>query len=140
MNATFVQEISQLLKVYFCILLNMGFVMIVSIYFKIDFLIPFNTCIIITENHDSDKISETEYDDDNMIQNLDGQVDLPITSYEEMIDAFFTKAKNVKCPDGTPKECMAYLVGYKEEGLLIPTELIYPEQEGDSGMVEDIAG
>ena len=57
-----------------------------------------------------------------------------------MIDEFFTKAKNVKCPDGTPKECMAYLVGYKEEGLLIPTELIYPEQEGDSGKVEDISG
>ena len=110
----------------------------VSIYFKIDFHIPFNTCIIITENHDSDKISEIEYDD--LIQNLDGQVDLPITSYDEMIDEFFAKAKSVKCPNGKPKEYMAYLVGYKEDDLLIATELIYPEQEGDSGKVEDISG
>ena len=77
---------------------------------------------------------------DNLIPNLDGQVDLEITSYDEMIDEFFTKAKSVKSPDGTPKEFMGYLVGYKENDLLVATELIYPEQEGDSGMVEDIAG
>ena len=75
-----------------------------------------------------------------MIQNLDGQVDLQITSYDEMIEEFFIKAKSVKSPDGTPKEFLGYLVGYIEEDLPVATELIYPEQEGDSGKVEDISG
>ena len=87
-------------------------------------------------NHDS----EVEFNPSNLIQNLDGQVDLEITSYEEMIDEFFAKAKHAKCSNGEPKEFMAYLVGYKEDGLLIATELIYPEQKGDSAKVEDISG
>ena len=57
-----------------------------------------------------------------------------------MIDEFFTKAKSVKCPDGKPKEFMGYLVGYMDDDLPVATELIYPEQEGDSGKVEDISG
>ena len=119
--------------------------MMVSVYLK---LISHNLLIInisilcffiITENHDSDKDFMKEYDADNIL-NLDGQVDLEIITYNDMIEEFYTKAKEIKCSDGTPKEYMAYLVGYKEEGSLIATELIYPEQIGDSGKVEDLSG
>ena len=65
---------------------------------------------------------------------------MEITSYDDLIDEFLSKAKHAKCSNGKPKEFMAYLVGYKEDDLLIATELIYPEQEGDGEKVEDISG
>ena len=110
----------------------MKFVMMVRVYLKLIFLkfiIPkgaaFHTFFIIIEN---------------LIKNgqVDGQVD--ILNYDDMIEDFFIKAKEFKCSDGTPKECMAYLVGYKEEGTSVATELIFPEQIGDSGKVEDLSG
>ena len=54
-----------------------------------------------------------------------------------LIEEFFKRAVKERDDKGFPKELMAFVAGYKENNVLIATELIFPEQSGDASNVED---
>ena len=54
-----------------------------------------------------------------------------------LIEEFFKRAVKEKDDKGFPKELMAFVAGYKENDILIATELIFPEQSGDASNVDD---
>ena len=54
-----------------------------------------------------------------------------------LIEEFFKRAVKERDDKGFQKELMAYVAGYKENDILIATELIFPEQSGDVSNVDD---
>ena len=54
-----------------------------------------------------------------------------------LIEEFFKRAVKERTNNGFPKELMAFVVGYKENDILIATELIIPEQSGTTTDVDD---
>ena len=56
---------------------------------------------------------------------------------DNIIEEFFKRAVKERDANGFPKELMAFVAGYKENNVLIGTELIFPEQSGTTTDVDD---